>query len=151
MKKHLSPERAQLSNDSPAPFPLYARRSQPFLHFLDAPVLPAQFFAHPRRDTHAHGAVALLRAVLTDAIACYQYRTTAHSQRSQQLAREAEAWLFSNDTHWLFSFINVCAVLGLDPVYLRSGLIRRRNADPSTTNHRLRALVDAPRLPRVTA
>lgn len=40
---------------------------------------------------------------------------------------EAEEWILEEDGDWPFSFENVCEVLGLNPRYVRQGLIRWRN------------------------
>ena len=40
---------------------------------------------------------------------------------------------FSDDSHWPFSFVNICVVLGLEPGYLRQGLKQwhqHRSAEP---------------------
>jgi hypothetical protein len=42
--------------------------------------------------------------------------------RSQQAAYE---WIYSDDVVWPFSFLNVCGVLAIDPVYVRGELARR--------------------------
>ena len=47
----------------------------------------------------------MLRAVLTDAIECYQQQFLGKEYRSERLAKEAEAWLFSNDESWPFAFV----------------------------------------------
>lgn len=81
-------------------------------------VLPEQFFT----TATTSGEVALMRAVLEDAIECFQKQFVNTSRRTQRLAQEAEAWLFSDEEHWPFSFVNICAVLGVEPGYLRQGL-----------------------------
>jgi len=65
---------------------------------------------------------SLMRAVLDDAIMCFQHQFVASGAQSQRLAREAERWFFSDDTDWPFAFVNICSVLGLDPGYVRRGL-----------------------------
>ena len=65
-----------------------------------------------------------MRAVLEDAIGCFQKQMVSSGRRTQRLAREAEEWFFTDDHHWPFSFVNICAVLGLDPEYIRMGLKR---------------------------
>jgi hypothetical protein len=66
-----------------------------------------------------------MHAVLEDAFNCFQKLFSATTgKRSQRLAREAERWFFDDDTRWPFSFVNICAVLGLDPEYIRLGLKR---------------------------
>ena len=64
-----------------------------------------------------------MRAVLEDAVNCFQ-RTAGPG--SEHVAKDAERWLFSNDTRWPFSFINICGVLGLNAEYVRLGLKRWR-------------------------
>jgi len=64
-----------------------------------------------------------MRAVLEDAVNCFQ---RAHGPNGDRLVKEAERWLFSNDTRWPFSFVNICLVLGLNVEYMRLGLKRWR-------------------------
>ena len=96
-----------------------------------AAVLPEQFYSRPAATDKVHGEVALMRAVLEDAINCFQKQPLKSGRRAQRLVGEAEEWLFRDDSHWPFSFVNICAVLGLDPEYIRLGLKRWRQR-PST-------------------
>jgi hypothetical protein len=90
---------------------------------LPAPVLPEQFFARPTGGSHpASGVRALMWAILEDAIACVQKQALTPSRRHQRLAREAGQWIFADNTTWVFSFLNVCAALGLEPEHLRTKL-----------------------------
>ena len=51
-----------------------------------------------------------------------------HDEYANRLFREAENWILDNDREWLFSFINICDALTIDPQYLRKGLLRwKRN------------------------
>lgn len=109
-------------------FPL--GRGEPSTLFEPSAILPAQFFASS--SLGARGERALMQAVLVDAITCFQKQFVDKSQRTQRLASEAEAWLFSDERHWPFSFLNICGVIGLDPEYLRRGLIRWRQHPPAT-------------------
>jgi hypothetical protein len=70
-----------------------------------------------------------MRAVLVDAVECFQQQAGAPLPEARRLAREAEQWLFTNDARWPFSFVNICMVLGLDVEYLRRGL-RRWGQEP---------------------
>jgi hypothetical protein len=90
--------------------------------FSPAAVLPAQFFSSSHGADPTRGEVALLRAILEDAIRCFQKQFTSRRPRTLRLAKEAEEWLFADDDKWPLSFVNVCAVLGLDPAYLRRKL-----------------------------
>jgi len=42
-----------------------------------------------------------------------------------------EEWFLNDDPRWLFSFLNICAVLGLDPGYIRLGLKRWQQQPPA--------------------
>jgi hypothetical protein len=69
----------------------------------------------------------LLWAVLQEAIETYMKYAPATGRRGQRLFREAEEWIMQDDDLWLYSFPNVCHVLGLDPGYIRTGLKRWRS------------------------
>jgi hypothetical protein len=60
-------------------------------------------------------------AVLEDAFRCFhkQFET---ERRFMHSAREAEKWFFSDDSHWLFSFVSICDALGLEPGFIRKKL-----------------------------
>ena len=47
-----------------------------------------------------------------------------HFQCQYQSAIE---WVQDTDTDWLFSFTNICDLLGFDPEYLRETLLKREN------------------------
>jgi hypothetical protein len=104
----------------------------PFLYDLGAAtqalppaaVLPEQFYSPAASAVSGRGEVALMRAVLEDAIDCFQKLLGKTDRRSQRLVREAEEWIFSEDLRWPFSFLNICNVLGIDPDYVRRGLKR---------------------------
>lgn len=89
-------------------------------------VLPDQFYRPPADNGPVAGERALRRAVLEDALRCFQKQFVTNGRRAQRLAREAEEWFFMDDFHWPFSFVNICAVLGLDPAYIRFKLKRWR-------------------------
>jgi hypothetical protein len=36
----------------------------------------------------------------------------------------AKNWIFAEDRNWVFSFENICETMGLDPDYVRGGLLR---------------------------
>ena len=118
----------------------------PFLYDLGAAtqalplaaVLPAQFHNAPVNATASSGEVALMRAVLEDAIECFQKQAFKSDRRTQRLAREAEEWLCKDDQQWPFSFLNICNVLGIDPDYIRRGLkqFRQQHLSPETQRQR---------------
>jgi hypothetical protein len=72
------------------------------------------------------GVRRLMWAMLKDTLRCYHGYANARTVRGQRLFRDAERWVQSRDLTWVFSFENVCAVLGIDSDYLRNELRRWR-------------------------
>lgn len=66
----------------------------------------------------------LMLAVLEDAIACFQKNLSARNNKGKTLFRETEEWIVEKDSGWIFSFESICEGLGLDPQYVRQGLMR---------------------------
>jgi hypothetical protein len=94
--------------------------------FSSQGILPEQldrFLNSPYQET---GEIALMRAVLEDALKCFQRSAVSNKRRAQRLAKEAEDWFFARGDGYVFSFVNICAVLGLNPEYIRLGLKRWR-------------------------
>lgn len=85
-------------------------------------LLPAQFFAAFRREEAMQQEKRLMLAVLEDAVDCYQKHAFTRDLRGRQLFEEAHQWVFLGDRTWLFSFENICEVLGINPEYVRRGL-----------------------------
>jgi|SRR5581483_6043482 len=105
-----------------------------------AAVLPEQFFG----VSHAHASrpeAALMLAVLEEALTCFQYQFYLRRDKAQRLARDAEAWFFSDEADWPFAFVNICAVLRLDPSYIRRGLRRCQATWPLKIPQRKRRTV----------
>ena len=63
-------------------------------------LLPSQYFDRIRRKASADGERRLMVAILED----------------------AESWIESADKSWIFSYENICEVLGIDCDYVRKGL-----------------------------
>ena len=93
---------------------------------------PEQFYGPRASLANGRPEAELMRAVLEDALLCFQKGLVHQGRRVQRLAREAEEWLFSDDARWPCSFVSICAVLGLEPEYLRRGLRSWRQGRPST-------------------
>jgi hypothetical protein len=90
--------------------------------FSVAAVMPEQFFA-PSFASQTEGPEAsLMRAVLAEALSCFQNQYYLRHYEAQRLAKEAELWFFSEETNWPFTFVNICTVLHLEPAYIRRGL-----------------------------
>ena len=68
-------------------------------------------------------------AVLEDALGIYRKYAGVPGRRRRRLITETEQWLFSDDTGWPFSFVNVCHALGIDVALFRA---QRRRPTPAT-------------------
>ena len=87
-------------------------------------LLSAQYFDNLRRKTILEPEKALILAVLEDAINCFQDDVLAESGKAKKRFDEAEEWVLDEGDDWIFSFRNVCEHLGLNPDYVRCGLLR---------------------------
>jgi len=76
-----------------------------------------------------------MRAVLEDALACIHRPDETTCRWVRREAREAEEWLFSDDAHGIFSYVAVCAVLGLEPESIRPKHRRWSPSYPNTLWH----------------
>jgi hypothetical protein len=86
-------------------------------------VLPSQFFGILRKKGFVEGEKRLMAAVLADAVDCYMKQAFSPDARGRQTFRDAEAWILQEEPGpWLFSFTNICDMLGLEPEYIRRGL-----------------------------
>jgi hypothetical protein len=74
---------------------------------------------------------ALLLAVLQDAIDCYHKYSCTRNQPGKEILHEAERWIVGDEEDWIFSFRNVCDLLGLDPEYIRRGLVEEKRRQGS--------------------
>jgi len=90
-------------------------------------LLPAQFFAVLRQKAFVEGEKRLMAAVLADAVDCYMKYASSTDNRSRQLFLDANAWIFESEKGpWFVSFVNICDLLGLEPAYIRAGLLKWR-------------------------
>ncbi len=91
--------------------------------FEPSTLLPAQFFAALRQKAEADGERRLMFAILKDAIECFQKHLWATDNKRRQLHHDAESWFLEDDSSWLFSFVNICDVFEIQPVFLCQGLL----------------------------
>lgn len=75
-----------------------------------------------RRTEHLEPEKALIAAILEDAIHEHRKYRRARDAEGKERFREAEEWIMRERDDWIFSFDNVCEILGLDPDYVRRGL-----------------------------
>ena len=87
-------------------------------------LLPSQYFDRIRRRASADGERRLMVAILEDAVDVYRKQAGARDRKPRQLFEDAESWIESGDTSWIFSYENICDVLGIHAGYLRTGLRR---------------------------
>ncbi len=104
-------------------------------------VLPEQFYTSPFVTYAKRAEALLLRAVLEDALGCFQSQFTSSSTRGQRLAREAEEWFLSDATDWPCTFVNICTVFDLDPSYLRERLKQWQAQHPQALRLKKRRVV----------
>ena len=85
-------------------------------------LLPSQYFDRVRRRASFDGERRLMVAILEDAVDVYRKQVGARDRKRRMLFEDAQAWIESNDKSWIFSYENICDVLGIDAEYLRAGL-----------------------------
>jgi hypothetical protein len=88
-------------------------------------VLSAQFYATYKGGPCKQPELRLMAAVLEDAISCLTVKALPATARQQKQFDDAWQWFAAeDDSEWIFAFKNICEALGIDPAYLRRGLIR---------------------------
>lgn len=103
-----------------------------WVQFQPGMLLPAQWHGNVVADSSLVPEKRLLLAILAEAVATLQRYVLDDGRRGQRLYREAEAWVLSDDVSWPCTFRNICDALGIDPAYLRGGVMRwndRRRAN----------------------
>jgi hypothetical protein len=88
-------------------------------------VVAAQFYATFKGSPYKEPELRLMAAVLEDAISCLSIKWGAATARQRKQLEDARFWFGTeDDSEWIFSFKNICEALGINPAYLRRGLIR---------------------------
>ena len=89
--------------------------------------LPSEFYGSGGLSRQLDGEKRLMIAILKDAVECLnKYRGARSSFGSRQYENALE-WIEDDGTQWLFSFNNICDLLGFDPDYLRKVLIKKES------------------------
>jgi len=99
------------------------------LNEIDA-IHPTQYYLANRSMRLASGEKKLMLAILKDAIKCYRRNVTARSIHSQKIFAETEEWFYDEDTNYLYSFLNICAWLGVDFKLIREKLSEMKQENP---------------------
>lgn len=122
-------ERMELKSNNSKP------TTEPGSNSLDDRIVPlfepdilssTQFLANYRRKAILQPEKSLMLAILDDAVHCFKDHVAAQSGRGKRLFDEAAEWFLAWDDDGLFSFENICDVLGMNAAYLRQGLFRWR-------------------------
>ena len=74
------------------------------------------------------GEEKLMLAALERAIEYFQKYMLAKHENEKKLFHEAEDWILDKNRDWVYSFENICEVLGLHPDYMRQGLMGWKEA-----------------------
>lgn len=102
---------------------------RPWGFFETDALLVGEVQANARRGRQAEGERRLMLAVLRDALECYQKHAASTDPLGREQFEEAEAWLLEESVVGCFSFENICAILGIDPAWLRRRLQEWRNRE----------------------
>jgi hypothetical protein len=97
--------------------------NRPLVPF-EVDILAAEDFARVYRSRPLSPERELMLAVLEEALADYQRCFSARDKKARKRFAEAETWIVDMDSEWIFSFINCCEVLGVEPDCLRQELLR---------------------------
>lgn len=89
--------------------------------------LPSQFYGTGVLSRQLEGEKRLMLAILKDAVECLEKYRGARSSSGRELYQNALEWTEDKGTGWLFSFNNICDLLGFDPDYLREFLLKREH------------------------
>jgi hypothetical protein len=84
---------------------------------------PYEFWQTYRSKRFQQPELELMTAVLDDAVLCYFKNIQCRTRREKRIFNETQEWFFSNDEDGLFTFKSICSHLGVDPDYVKRGLV----------------------------
>jgi hypothetical protein len=87
-------------------------------------LVPTQYFEAFRTKTDLEQEKRLMLAILEYAVASFEKYIFAHDSKGKAKFHETEDWILEENSDWIFSFENICEVLGFNPKYVRKGLLR---------------------------
>ena len=99
--------------------------------------LPTQFYGAAGLSRKLEGEKRLMIAILKDAVECLDKYRGARNSAGRSHYENALEWVQDKGTDWLFSFTNICDLLGFDPDYLRSVLLKRENGSAKQVKERV--------------
>ena len=98
-------------------------------------ILPAQYYSMFKSSQYRDPERRLMVAILEDAVSCLSTNLRRCNVRKRKQYDAAQQWVTTEeDSEWIFSFRNICEVLGMDPSYLRRGLTLGATGNLSTRN-----------------
>lgn len=77
-------------------------------------ILPSQISGGAQRASDTSGPIALMLAVLEEAIRCIERGRRRRHPGTRKPADEAKAWVRCDSREWPFAFASICDVVGLD-------------------------------------
>ncbi len=95
---------------------------------------PHEYWKVHRPDRFRQPELELMLAVLEDALHCYFANVQMRSRREKKIFNETEEWFFSKDSEGVFTFENICSLLGIDPDYIRRGIKLFKEAHRNPNN-----------------
>lgn len=101
--------------------------------------LPSQFYGTGGLSRQLEGEKRLMIAILKDAVECLEKYRGARSSSGRSHYQNALEWVQDKGTDWLFSFTNICDLLGFDPDYLREVLLKREGKSVKTVGAKVYA------------
>src|SRR4029077_16950585 len=94
-------------------------------------ILPTQFSAMFKNSKSTEPDRSIRTGILADAVSCLLTDLHRSNLRQRKQYEEAKAWVTANEeSECIFSFKNIFEVFGMDPSYLRRGLIRLKPSSP---------------------
>ena len=99
--------------------------------------LPSQFYGSGGLSRQLDGEKRLMIAILKDAVECLNKYRGARSSLGSSQYQNALEWIEDEGTEWLFSFNNICDLLGFDPDYLRKVLIKKEGRYASSARAKI--------------
>ena len=114
-------------------------------------LISTQYLATTKSKTQREPEQRLMLAVLEDAVWCFQNGLFSKDKKKRALSREAEEWLTEDTGERLFSFNEICELLGLESKYLRKHLLHwKEEASKGRERTKINRLSDGNRQKRTS-